>query len=351
MRAREDDRSARAARCVSAHRGAVTGAVHGGHHFYMAQVEDRMREIVNQPDDDLDSVWPLDVVLSGGKRKRAAFILAFSSQDGHPDDTTIQSAALVELLHCASLLHDDVIDAAAVRRGHISLNARFGNSAAILAGDLLLADISLRVAEIEQQRHDDGISSLGLARCLAAALRGLVVGQAMELESVHDRHRGLEHYFETIALKTGALFSLAAGLGARLCSSTVCSVEDAECFGREYGRAFQMIDDLLDVASDPVVLGKPTMNDVRSGVYTLPVLLGLQQSERVRDVLSAGCLDADGLVRELHRSGAIRQAVVLCRESIESARRSVHETLRPECLKSWCLRAADELEITLDFVW
>jgi heptaprenyl diphosphate synthase len=235
----------------------------------LSRLEPLLRESVRSGDPFLDEVTT-HLIDAGGKRLRPALALAAATSAGRPashDD--LLGAVAVELVHLASLYHDDVMDEAAVRRNVDSVNARWGNLIAIVAGDFLLA----RSAEIA--------ASLGteIAGLLANTLGQLCQGQVTEVQAAFDVDRSEDQYFATIAGKTAALMATSCRIGALTASLPRHQVDALTDYGTRVGMLFQLRDDLLDVIGTEAELGKPAGQDLAEGVYTLPVLLTLRASD------------------------------------------------------------------------
>lgn len=219
------------------------------------------------------------LISAGGKRVRPGFCLASSLVLERGDTAlaqdVIRGGVAVELVHIGSLYHDDVMDDATTRRSVRSVNARWGNLRAILAGDYLLG----RASEIA--------ASLGpeVAGLLATTITQLCEGQILELENAYRVERSEERYERSIAGKTAALLATACRIGALVAGLPRPIIEALSEFGRAYGMAFQIVDDILDVVASDEELGKPTGNDLAEGVYTLPVIRALADPE-VGDELS-----------------------------------------------------------------
>ncbi len=207
---------------------------------------------------------------AGGKRWRPAMtVTAASVGAGAPglrvSDEVVLGGVSVELVHQGSLYHDDVIDEADTRHGVESVNARWGNLSAILAGDFLLAKASEIAATL-------GTEVAGL---LAATIGKLCEGEVRELRAAFDCGRAEEQYLSAIAGKTACLFAAACRIGALVADLPRADVEALTRYGQSYGMAFQIVDDVLDVIATEAELGKPTGNDLATGVYTLPVIRAL----------------------------------------------------------------------------
>ncbi len=232
----------------------------------LASLEPELRESVRSGDPFLDEVTG-HLIAAGGKRLRPGLALAAATGGSRParaDD--LQGAVAVELVHLASLYHDDVMDEATMRRTVESVNARWGNLVAIVAGDFLLA----RSAEIA--------ASLGteIAGLLANTLGQLCQGQVAEVRAAFSTARTEDHYFTAIAGKTAALMATSCRIGALTGALPRVEVDAFTTFGRCFGMLFQLRDDVLDVIGTEEELGKLPGQDLAEGIYTLPVLKALR---------------------------------------------------------------------------
>ena len=249
----------------------------------------------------------LSGMIAGGKRLRPLFVLAttyaaMGDQDPRTRNRAVQSGVVVELLHLASLVHDDVMDESMTRHGVASVNARAGNIGAVLAGDYLLAEALCLGCD------------LGLAEGVVAArtFTRLCEGQAQESATLFDPGRTENAYFTAIAGKTGALFETACRLGAMAAGLPADSTTALAEYGLRLGVAFQLADDLLDITASAGALGKPVGHDIVEGVYTFPVLRAMREDPRLRQVLqSADREDAAaaalGIIRGSDALAATRQ--------------------------------------------
>jgi heptaprenyl diphosphate synthase len=235
------------------------------------------------------------LVAAGGKRLRPLLTLAAGHAGRHigaapANDRVITAAAAVELLHLGTLYHDDVIDEALTRRGGPSVNTRWGNTVAVLAGDFLLASAW------------EAASSLGgeEARRLAGTLAAMCRGEALETERLFDVERNESDYEEAIAGKTARLLATSCHLGALEAGLDRPLVDALTAFGHNLGMAFQIVDDILDLTGSDEIAGKPTRRDLRQGVYTLPVIRGLRESAELRGLLGRPLDD-----ETVERAGAI----------------------------------------------
>jgi heptaprenyl diphosphate synthase len=181
----------------------------------------------------------------------------------------------VELVHLGSLYHDDVIDEAETRRGVPSVNARWSNIVAILAGDYLLAQASALAASL----------GADVAALLASTIGELCRGQVLELQHLFDRERDEDSYHSAIAGKTASLMATSCRVGGMVSGVSPDTLEALTQFGHHLGMCFQIVDDVLDVTASEAELGKPTGNDVHEGVYTLPVIYALGKQPELHELL------------------------------------------------------------------
>jgi geranylgeranyl pyrophosphate synthase len=242
---------------------------------------------------------------SGGKRLRPAVALLSAGAFGAPWDRSITLAAALEMLHTATLVHDDFIDGALLRRGKSTLNAQWSPAATVLTGDYLFA----RAAE-----HAAAVGSLKVMTEFAVTLRIIVRGEINQLFSTRSLTTR-EVYFERIHGKTAALFSVAAGGPVLLMDAGPEAVRAMEAYGREIGMAFQIVDDVLDFTGSESTLGKPVGSDLRHGLLTLPLLYYLgdhPQDPDLQTLLKGNPTDPaviDRVVEAVCFSGAIDAAM------------------------------------------
>jgi heptaprenyl diphosphate synthase len=219
------------------------------------------------------------LLAAGGKRLRPTLALcagyAAAGANDPATDAVVTGGAAVELVHLGSLYHDDVIDEAETRRGVPSVNARWSNIVAILAGDYLLAQASVLAASL-------GADVAGL---LASTIGELCRGQVLELQHLFDVTRTEESYLSSIEGKTASLMATASRIGAMVSNVSAASLDALTQFGFHLGMCFQVVDDVLDVTRTEAELGKPAGNDVHEGVYTLPVIYAVLRSEELRSLL------------------------------------------------------------------
>jgi heptaprenyl diphosphate synthase len=290
----------------------------------LASVEDELRAGV-QSADPLVNEAARHLVDAGGKRFRP-MLVALAAQFGDPTRPLVVPAAVVmELTHLATLYHDDVMDEALVRRGAQSANSRWTNSVAILVGDYLFA----RAADIAA---DLGVEAV---RLQARTFARLVHGQIAETVGPRFGIDPVAHYLHVIGEKTASLIATSARFGGMFSGAPASHVEALAGYGEMMGVAFQLSDDLLDIASESDVSGKTPGTDLREGVPTLPVLYALasddgdQAAVRLREILSTGPVTDDDLHAEalglLRESAALKKA----RETVRSYAEDARERLAP----------------------
>jgi len=240
----------------------------------LLRVEFSLRRAATADDDFLTEVAS-HLIPAGGKRLRPAFVIASAlalrddgADPGAVSDDMIQGGVAVELVHLGSLYHDDVMDDAETRRGVETVNNRWGNLKAILAGDFLLAKASEIAASLGTE----------VAELLAATIGRLCEGQVRELQLIYDPTRTETQYLEAIRGKTANLYATACRIGALVAGLESDHIERLTIYGHKYGMAFQVVDDILDIVATDEQLGKPAGNDIREGVYTLPVIRSLMGS-------------------------------------------------------------------------
>lgn len=286
----------------------------------LALLEEQLRIAVVRGDAFLDDVVT-HLIIAGGKRIRPALALASASLCGLPaSDDTIQGGIAVELVHLASLYHDDVMDEAVIRRQVPSVNARWGNLVAIVAGDFLLA----RSAEIA--------ASLGaeIGGLLAATLARLCQGQIAETRSSFQIGRTEADYLRSISDKTSSLMATACRIGSMTAHLPSEDIEALTAFGEYFGVVFQIRDDVRDVLATEQELGKVPGQDLAEGIYTLPVLRALQDpavADDLRGLLGRPLSPAEVEVARglIMASGGIPASVSVARRYAEDAATAAHQ--------------------------
>ncbi|MHA1597233.1 MAG: polyprenyl synthetase family protein [Alphaproteobacteria bacterium] len=210
------------------------------------------------------------VVAAGGKRLRPMLTLAAAKLCGYEGDRHVTLATCIEFIHTATLLHDDVVDESALRRGRDSANAVWGNQASVLVGDFLFS------RSFELMVEDGSVEVMGI---LASASARLAEGEVMQLLTANDTDTGETEYLDVIAAKTAQLFAAACRLGAIVAERPKVEAEALDAFGMNLGITFQLIDDVLDYSAKQAELGKAVGDDFRDGKITLPVILAFRRGD------------------------------------------------------------------------
>ncbi|MBN2115995.1 MAG: polyprenyl synthetase family protein [Anaerolineales bacterium] len=280
-------------------------------------IEGRIREQAGeQHHPDLRSALA-HLLSSGGKRIRPTLGLLVGNMLGAPEEKLITLGASVELLHTATLVHDDLIDGALLRRGMPTLNARWSPAATVLTGDFLFARAAKLAAETDH---------LPLMKLFAETLATIVNGELTQMFSargVIDR----DNYYQRIFAKTASLFEMAALAAAMVATEDEEMRASMKIFGYEVGMAFQIVDDILDFSGEESAVGKPIASDLLNGLVTLPAIYFAEANPDDEDVLSlpeGGWSDTERvqrLVDNIRRSGAIQQ-------SMDEARQAIHRALK-----------------------
>ena len=224
-----------------------------------------------------------------GKRMRPILILLMAKNFGQVSSVTQHAAVGLELLHTASLVHDDVVDEAAERRGQASVNADYDNKVAVLVGDYVLSTALLHVS----YTHSEII-----VRRLAELGRTLSDGEILQLANIQSKKVTEEVYYKIIERKTAALFEACAAIGAESAGATEEEVEAARLFGKNLGIVFQIRDDIFDYYDSEAEIGKPTGNDLAEGKLTLPIIYALNSTENEEMNALARKVKAHDVTRE-----------------------------------------------------
>ena len=292
----------------------------------LTQVEELLRREV-QSNYEFVAETSLHLIEAGGKRFRPLFTLLagqIGPRAGSPDVVT--AAAVVELIHLATLYHDDVMDSATMRRGAKSANARWDNSVAILTGDYLFAHASRLVADL----GPDAV------RIIADTFAALVTGQMRETRGPRAGEDPVEHYLAVVAEKTGSLIATSGRYGAMFAGCPADQVTALWRFGDIIGAAFQVSDDVIDIASETEASGKTPGTDLREGVPTLPMLYAMEgdgkAAARLRELLAAPLTD-DDLVDEALGLLRASDGIARARETLGEQARSARAELSalPDC--------------------
>ncbi len=308
----------------------------------MARFDKQLPASVRCGVDSIDRVAEY-ALQAGGKRLRPAVLLLVSQMLGEDvDDRDIRYAVILEMLHMATLVHDDVIDGSPMRHNRPSINARWGNTLSVLFGDLMFT-------ESIDHAIDEG--NLEILKLLSVSTQSLVIGQILELEHAGTLSLSKEMAIEIIRRKTAALFTAACVLPAYLNPlRTIQFVQPLMTFGREIGTAFQLMDDLLDYTAREACLGKPVLSDLREGKLTMPLVIALAHASVGERALIATVLRQRGfdeirpedILDIAITRGGLSATRTLAKESTARAREAL--TPLPQCAaKSALLMATDYL--------
>jgi len=293
-------------------------------------IEERIRQVVKEAPSPVNDV-AFHLVSAGGKRVRPRVVVHASRLGDNPARCVVEVAAAAELVHTASLLHDDVIDEAPLRRGQATARTVWGNAHSVLAGDHLMV-CALELLE------DCGVPRV--LRTMLTTMRRLVHAEVVQLA-----HRGkllpdMDRYYQVIRGKTAALFSWCADAGARAGGADEAVCHSLAQYGEELGVAFQLCDDLLDLAGTTEELGKSLFTDISQGVSTLPVILAAQREPELGSTIiehaqNGGERDLEKLTDDVKRwveeTGAAAETRTLAGEHIANARAALEPLAdRPE---------------------
>lgn len=253
-----------------------------------------------------------------GKRLRPLLVFLTSQLHGQVNAAAMRAAVVVELLHTATLVHDDVVDSSDLRRGKPTVNSIWDNRISVLIGDLLFSRTLSALLSLESQ------AALGI---ISITANRITEGELMQVEHEHDYGLSEPVYFNLVAKKTAALFSASCELGALAIADDPAARERMKQFGEYLGIAFQIKDDLLDYAGDVVKLGKPVANDIRENKVTLPLIRALAtapaaERERIAALLEKvemGEEEIQSVVEFVHRHGGLEYAEAIARQYGDAA--------------------------------
>lgn len=277
----------------------------------------------------------------GGKRMRPILMMLMARNFGDICDVTQHSAVGLELLHTASLVHDDVVDESGERRGQASVNATYNNKVAVLVGDFILSTALLHVSYTGHQRIIEYLAELG---------RTLAAGEILQLSNIQNQAISEEVYYQVIKQKTAALFEACAAIGAMSGGATQEEMQKARQFGQNLGIMFQIRDDIFDYF-DSKEIGKPTGNDMMEGKLTLPVIYALNTTDfesmlTLAKKVKAGTVNQDEiavLVEFTKQQGGIEYAEQKMAEFSQVCKQYIDENVKEKAIK-------DSLTAYVDYV-
>lgn len=281
------------------------------------------------------------IISAGGKRVRPMLVLLFSRALGFTGPERFELAATVEFIHTATLLHDDVVDESALRRGRKTANALFGNAASVLVGDFVYSRAFQMMVSVNRMRVLD---------VLADATNVIAEGEVLQLMNMHDPDIAVEDYLRVIRYKTAKLFEASARLGAVLAEAPDAVEQACAAYGRSLGTAFQLVDDLLDYEGTTAELGKNVGDDLREGKPTLPLLLAMERGSEadralIRHAIEHGEVDRLAEIVEIvRRTGAIAATRDAARAEANDAVRQLDALPGSpfrEALLEFCVRSVE----------
>jgi octaprenyl-diphosphate synthase len=306
----------------------------------MQLVEDELRRNFRSQIRTISDVGD-HILGGGGKRLRPALLLLVSKMLGYEGHRDVTYAAVIEFIHTATLVHDDIIDEAEIRRGRTSINYRWGNNLTVLVGDYLYTH-SMNMALAE--------GNLDILRLLSKVTIRMIEGEILGLEQNGRSDLSIDDYFEIVGRKTAALFGACCRIPGYLMEMPEKTAQSLWDYGFNLGVCFQLIDDLLDFTSSTEVLGKPALSDLKEGKVTLPLLLAMPRAtaaERESIARIAASKSFDGeipgeLIEVVQKYDALDETRAIARDYANRARTALEPFKESP--------AKDALELALDFV-
>ena len=273
----------------------------------LALVESALRDVLSSDVDLLCTAGEL-VIRSGGKRLRPTVVLlAYRASGGQDIRQAVPLATAVELVHTASLVHDDINDQSELRRGQATVNARWGSGLALLVGDFVFVRLLSLLAECGSRA----------IQILGDCCTSIVEGETLQMLHQGDWHMDEALYLQIVRRKTASLFSACGQLGAVIAGGTEEQIAALSAYGENLGIAFQIQDDTLDLVGQQEILGKPVFLDLDQGNASLAILHALQHAKGAAEILRTG--DKARVVRMLHDHGALDYAAQKARTFAERA--------------------------------
>jgi octaprenyl-diphosphate synthase len=277
------------------------------------------------------------IIAAGGKRLRPVLVLLMARALGYQGSHHHLLAAVVEFIHTATLLHDDVVDESELRRGRQTANAAFGNAASVLVGDFLYSRAFQMMVEADEMR---------VMQVLADATNTIAEGEVLQLMNVNDPDVDEARYLQVIRYKTARLFEAAAQLGAILCKAPQDAEQAAAAYGRHLGTAFQLVDDVLDYNGVALDIGKTVGDDLREGKPTLPLIHVLAcgdaaQRQLVREAIEHGQTEHfDEIMDAIRATGALEYTMRQANAEADAARQIANQ-LAPSAFRDALVALAD----------
>lgn len=260
------------------------------------------------------------IINSGGKRLRPALVLLSAGVFGKIETRHHKLAAVVEFIHTATLLHDDVVDESALRRGRATANTLFGNAASVLVGDFVYSRAFQMMVGVQNMRVMD---------ILAEATNIIAEGEVLQLLNINDADISDDDYLRVIHYKTAKLFEAATRLGAVICQASTEDENAMAEYGMRLGTAFQLIDDVLDLSGNSEDIGKSLGDDIAEGKPTLPLLYAMRhgdakQSQLIRNAIEQGGLeDFSAIIQAVEQTGALDYVRNIAKQEAELACKAI----------------------------
>ncbi len=260
------------------------------------------------------------IINSGGKRLRPALVLLSAGVFGKIETRHHELAAVVEFIHTATLLHDDVVDESALRRGRATANTLFGNAASVLVGDFVYSRAFQMMVGVQNMRVMD---------ILAEATNIIAEGEVLQLLNINDADISDDDYLRVIHYKTAKLFEAATRLGAVICQASTEDENAMAEYGMRLGTAFQLIDDVLDLSGNSEDIGKNLGDDIAEGKPTLPLLYAMRhgdakQSQLIRHAIEQGGLeDFSAIIKAVEETGALDYVRNIAKQEAELACKAI----------------------------
>lgn len=264
------------------------------------------------------------IINAGGKRIRPVLLLLMANAYQYSGQHHHELAAIVEFIHTATLLHDDVVDESSMRRGRETANALFGNAASVLVGDFLYSRAFQMMVSI---------NSMQVMQILADATNVIAEGEVLQLLNMHDPDVTEERYLQVIRSKTSKLFEAAAQIGALISGASIEQIEAAAEYGRSLGTAFQLIDDVLDYSGNKEDTGKNVGDDLREGKPTMPLIYLMKNGSDEQKHLVRCCIEQgdesqfDAILSAITQSGALDYTITEAHKAADKAAASVANLL------------------------
>jgi octaprenyl-diphosphate synthase len=283
------------------------------------------------------------IIGSGGKRLRPALVVLAAQACAYRGRHHHTLAATIEMIHTATLLHDDVVDESALRRGHATANAMFGNAASVLVGDFLYSRSFQLMVSVDNMR---------VLRILSDATNVIAEGEVLQLMNAHDPHTTEQRYLEVIYRKTAKLFEAGAEVAAVLSGATPRVRQELAAYGRHLGTAYQLVDDVLDYRSNPQERGKNLGDDLAEGKPTLPLIHALrhgnaQQRAIIREAIQrGGVTQLEPVLTAIEATGGLEYTARLAREHAARAKAALAALPESRCRDGLAALAAFSVEHT-----